>query len=191
MNDEPTVPHPVQPTAPTPAQPESLTQEPATLQPEPEPKPTKRRRGGRVAVLVGALLVVLLGGAYAAGYVVAGDKLPRNASVDGIALGGLDIGQAEAKLNDEYLPRIAAPMTVTVEEAKHEVLPAESGLTVDVPATVRAGGAGKSLDPVHIWRVLTGGGPIDPVVVVDRDKVAAAVAGIAEKTDRVAVDATA
>ncbi|HHV21318.1 MAG TPA: hypothetical protein GXZ30_07260 [Propionibacterium sp.] len=191
MSDEPTQPHPTQPAGADAMRAEPLPERAATIVAEPDTVPRRRGRGGRVALIVGMLLVALVGGAYAAGYVLAGDRLPRNTSVAGIAIGGLDVTAAEAKLNSEYVPRVLTPITVKIEDASYEVLPAESGLEIDVPATVRAGGAGKSFSPVHIWRVLTGGGEVAPVVAVDEAKLSETVLGLAEDTDRLAVDATA
>lgn len=187
MSDEPTVPHRAQPATADGGRPEALSEEPPTITPE----AGDRRRGGRIALIIGMLLLVALGGVYVAGYVMAGDRLPRNSSVAGIPIGGLSTDEALTRLTDEYTPRVTAPITVAIEESTHEVRPAESGLTVDIPATVQAGGAGKSLAPTHIWRVLTGGGPIDPVVRVDENRLTETVGTIAGAVNRTAVDATA
>ncbi|WP_425309917.1 VanW family protein [Ammonicoccus fulvus] len=185
-SDQPTVPNPVPPPDAHP-QPEQLSEQPPTLQPEAERRP---RRGGRVAVIAGVVVLVLLGAAYVAGYVMSGDRLPRNASVAGIELGGLSSSEAEQKLVADYGPRVTAPITVTLDEQPHEVLPAEAGLSVDYAATVQSSGVGKSWHPAHIWRVLTGGGPVDPVVLTDEAALNAAVTKLAEEVDRPAVDAT-
>lgn len=185
-SDQPTVPNPVPPPDAQ-SQPEELSEQPPTLKPEVERRP---RRGGRVAVIAGVAVLVLLGAAYVAGYVMSGDRLPRNASVAGIDIGGLSSAEAEQKLVADYGPRVEAPITVTLDGQPHELLPAESGLTVDHAATVRAGGVGKSWHPAHIWRVLTGGGPVAPVVVADAEALDAAVGKLAEAVDRPAVDAT-
>lgn len=186
-SDQPTVPNPV-PTPDADVQPEALSERPPTLRPESERRP---RRGGRIAVIAGVAVFVLIGAAYVAGYVMSGDRLPRNASVAGIPIGGLTTTEAEAKLSSEYGPHATAPITVALDNQPHEVLPADSGLSVDYAATVRAGGVGKSWNPAHIWRVLTGGGPVDPVVRTDDAALEGAVTKLAEAVDRPAVDATA
>ncbi len=186
-SDQPTVPNPV-PAPDAQTQPEQLSEQPPTLKPEAERRP---RRGGRVAVIAGVAVLVLLGAAYVAGYVMSGDRLPRNASVAGISIGGLSSAEAEQKLVADYGPQVTAPITVTLDGQPHEFQPAESGLSVDYAATVRAGGVGKSWHPAHIWRVLTGGGPVAPVVMTDDAALDAAVVKLAEEVDRPAVDATA
>ena len=54
--------------------------------------PTKPRKKlsttARVALWTGGGLVVVLGGAYAAGYALAGDNLPRNTVIEGVKVGG-------------------------------------------------------------------------------------------------------
>ena len=46
-------------------------------------------------------VVVLLGAAYLVGYLLAGDKLPKNAQINGIAVGGLSRTAAVDKLSTE------------------------------------------------------------------------------------------
>ena len=50
--------------------------------------PARRRRKAVVAGSVGAGVVVLLGGAYGVGYAVAGQYLPPNTTIEGVAVGG-------------------------------------------------------------------------------------------------------
>ena len=50
---------------------------------------TKLSTTAKIGIGVGSGLVVLLGGGYLAGYLLAGDNLPRHASVAGVPIGGL------------------------------------------------------------------------------------------------------
>jgi vancomycin resistance protein YoaR len=152
-----------------------------------EDRPRRKRRVGLVVTLV---LVVLLAGGYAAGYLMAGDRLPRNTTVAGVELGGLSTQEAVDKLTAEFADEANAPIAVAVAGATHEVKPAESGLAIDYAATVRSGGVGKSFSPVHIWRVLTGGGAVKPVVTVDENKLVETVGAIAGAVNKPAVNAT-
>ncbi|MGJ3507481.1 VanW family protein [Enemella sp. A6] len=145
-------------------------------------KKTRSRGKGRVVfgvVLAAVLLVV--GGAYLAGYFMAGEKTPRDASVLGVHIGGMTVDQAVTTLTDELGPKAAAPISVTAGEASTKVQPAEAGLGIDYEATVAQAGAGRSWNPGHIWRVLTGGGELDPVLAVDNDKLNAAGAKVSEE----------
>ncbi len=145
------------------------------------------RRRWRVAIGVVVTLVVL-GGAYLAAYSYAGTTVPAGTTVLGIDIGGLTQDEAEEVLRTE-LPALAdSEMTLLVEQDSYSIVPSESGLNVDVAATVRAAGPGAS-DPLRlIESIVSGGGPVDPVVVVDDEALAAAVDVVATDADREAVD---
>lgn len=154
------------------------------------PSPDKpARRGGRLALWVTGGALVVIGGAYVAGYALAGDNTPRNAAVAGVAIGGLSSEAAVEKLRSELGPRLDRELTVTAGEHTLQTTAAELGLAIDYPATVANAGAGRSWNPAHIVTVLTGGGEQQPVVTRDQAKLTAAVAGLAEKADTKPVDA--
>ncbi|MBO1031462.1 VanW family protein [Tessaracoccus sp. SD287] len=163
--------------------------DPTRQLPVQEPAPRPRRKGLVVATIV-AVLAVLVGGAYVVGYLMAGDKTPKNASVDGVAIGGLGHDEAVAKLTAELGDGFNTPITLTADGTSATVVPAESGMTVDFDATVSNAGAGKSWNPTHIWNVLSGGGPLEPVTVVDENQVTATMATIAPKFEVAGKDAT-
>lgn len=145
----------------------------------------KGRRGRTVALVVVAGLLVLLGGVYLLGYFMSGDRVPRSTTVQGVEIGGLDSKDAEAKLAEDLAGPASAPLTLVVDGEENELAPADAGLALDPAATVEATGIGRSWNPVHIWRVLTGGGEVDPVAKVDQAALDKAVATIAEeKVDR-------
>jgi vancomycin resistance protein YoaR len=142
-----------------------------------------------VAAVVGGVLV-LVGILYVAGYLVAGDNVPRKAQISGVAVGGLSRSEAIQKLSVELGARAAEPLNLTVGKKDAQLKPADAGLTVNYAKSVEAAGGGKSLNPVRIVKTLTGGSPIDAVVVVDQPKLQAAVDQLATKTfDHPPVDA--
>ena len=115
-------------------------------------------------------LVVLLGGAYAAAYLLAGDKVPANTTVEGVAIGGLHPADAEQRLRTELGARYEAALTVTDGKGHSvELAPLESGLSVDYAGAVKAAG-GASLNPVDVFRTLLGGGPTELPKNVDSEK---------------------
>lgn len=87
-------------------------------------------------VAVVATVVVLLGGLYLVGYLLAGDNLPKDAEVSGVAVGGSSREAAIAKLTSELGPRAAKPIEVTVNGKPAEVDPAAAGLEVDYAKSV-------------------------------------------------------
>ena len=126
------------------------------------------------AAVVGGL-VVLTGILYVAGYVVTGDKIPRKAQISGVAVGGLSPSEAIQRLSSELGARAAEPLNLTVGKREAQLKPADAGLSVDYAKSVEAAGGGKSLNPLRIFRTLTGGSAINAVVLVDQAKLQAAV----------------
>ncbi len=157
-------------------------------QPAEEQPAEKRLIWLLIAASVGGLLVIV-GILYVAGYLVAGDKVPRNSQISGVAVGGLSQSEAIQKLTGELGARAAEPMTLTVGEKEAQLKPAEAGLTVDYAQSVEAAGGGKSLNPLRILRTLTGGSAIDAVVVVDQARLQAAVGELAKTFNHEPVDA--
>jgi vancomycin resistance protein YoaR len=141
-----------------------------------------------VAAIVGGVAVIL-GILYVVGYFVAGDKLPKKAQISGVAVGGLHPSEAIDKLTAELGARAAEPLNLTVRDEQAQLKPADAGLAVDYPKSVEAAGGGKSLNPLRIVKVLTGGSAVDAVVVVDEPKLHAAVDGLTKTFNHAPVDA--
>jgi vancomycin resistance protein YoaR len=171
--------------------PDETIEEPA--QPADE-QPTDERPAGRqinwlmVAAIVGGFLAIALI-LYVAGYLVAGDKLPKKAQISGVAVGSLHPSEAIVKLTSELGGRAAEPINLTVKDNRAQLKPADAGLAVDYAKSVDAAGGGKSLNPVRIARVLTGGSAIEAVVVVDEPKLGAAVGGLSKTFNHPPIDA--
>jgi len=158
---------------------------PVTASDEPDRPSPKRRWRWIVGVTV---TLVILGGAYLAAYLYAGTTVPRGTTVLGIDIGGQTQDEAEATLVDQLPPLADAPMTLLVQQATYPIVPSESGLNVDITATVRAAGVGAS-DPVRLVETISrGGGPVEPVVVVDEEALAATIAEVADDADREPVE---
>ena len=164
--------------------------DPTTIRPAPQAAQASRgpSRPRRTVLLVLGVLAVLVLGLYAVGYLVAGERLPRNAVISGVDVGGLSTAEAGERLTAELGPRAAAPMELRAGEQKTELDPAKAGLRLDVDASLDAAG-GRSLDPRAIWRVLTGGTATEAVADVDPQALDAAVAAAAEDLDREPADA--
>jgi vancomycin resistance protein YoaR len=155
----------------------------------PEGHPLGRQVNWRLVAIIVSCVVVILGILYVVGYFVAGDKLPRKAQISGIAVGGLHPSEATDKLTSELGAKAAEPLHLTVRDDQAQLKPADAGLAVDYAGSVEAAGGGKSLNPVRIIKVLTGGSAIDAVVVVDEAKLDAAVGGLAKTFNSAPVDA--
>jgi vancomycin resistance protein YoaR len=153
----------------------------------PDPRQTtsgSHRRAGVVAAIIAGAIVVLVGAVYLLGYLMAGDRLPKDAQIADVPVGGLSTAEATEKLQSELGERAAAPIAVTAGQQKATVAPDTAGLGVDWTASIELAGGGRSADPRHIWQVLTGGSQTDPVIATDDAKLEAAVAALAKKIDR-------
>ncbi len=134
------------------------------------------------------VVLAVLGGGYAAAYAYYGDRVVDGTTVLGVDIGGQTRPGAEQTLTDELPPIADQPLTLLVEDAAYRITPSRSGLDVDVTETVRRAPGGGA-NPVSLAKaVFAGGGPVDPVVVVDAEALAASVAGVAEETDRAPVE---
>ncbi len=154
----------------------------------PSPRAREGRRGRIALVVAGALAAAVLA-LYVAGYLVAGDALPRRAVVSGVDIGGLSAAEARERLTTELGPRAAAPLELRAGDQVAELAPAEAGLALDVDRSLQEAGSGRSLDPRSIWRVLTGGSATEAVTTVDEQSLRAAVDGVAADLDREPADA--
>ncbi|MFZ1410987.1 MAG: VanW family protein [Micropruina sp.] len=155
-----------------------------------EPTPaTKLSSTKRLALIVGGGALAVFGGAYVAGYALAGDNVPKNASVSGVVIGGLTRDAAIQKLESELAPRLTKPVVLTAGEAKVTFVPSEVGLGIDYATSVTASGAGRSWAPLHILTVLAGGGESRAVVTESGEALAQAVETLAKKADVAARDA--
>lgn len=134
---------------------------------KPKDAPRRSRAPKIVAGTVGGL-ALLGGGTYVAGYFMAGDKTPKNASAAGIAIGSMSPQEAEAKLRAALGPAAEAPIVLKAGDKTAQIKPAESGLVVDYAKTIEAAGAGRSWKPQHILNVLRGGSDLPLVVTSDK-----------------------
>src|SRR6476646_4522334 len=133
-------------------------------------------------------LALLVGGAYAAAYVLAGNRVPRGTTVQGVEIGGRHPAAAVRALRAGLADRVSRPITVTVDGAVQTVSPQEAGLSVDYAATVAATGIEQSWRPARLWDYYTAAPEVDPVVTVDPAAMDAAVARLAQAVGTPAVD---
>jgi vancomycin resistance protein YoaR len=156
---------------------------------QPPQRDVGRRKKPVVLAVLGAVLALVLA-LYIAGFVLAGDRLPKDAQVSGVAVGGLDRAQAIEKLTAELGARAAQPIEVTAGGKPGQLKPADAGLTIDYAQSVDVAGGSRTFDPRKIVTVLVGGRPTDAVVVVDENKLTGAVQSLAATIDQAPVDAT-
>lgn len=136
-------------------------------------------------LLLGVL--VLLAALYAAAYAFTSDRIPRDVTVAGVDIGGLRPAAAADRLRGELTPRTDRTLVAHVDGTEHEIDAADTGLRLDVAATVEAAGGGRSLNPLRMWEVLTGGDAVEPVVDVDETRHAGLLSRLQEQVERTPV----
>lgn len=150
---------------------------PETVEVE-EPEERGSRRGW-VAWGVMATVVVLAAG-YLGTAVYAAGRVPAGTTVLGTDVGGMGRGAAEEALAPVAAAAGEEPITMSADGGEAELVPAESGLAIDVEETV-GGLVGFSLNPLTIMRTFTGAPrEAEPVTTVDMDALVATVAEAGE-----------
>lgn len=150
--------------------------------------PGDGRTGRWFAVSFFLAILLLLGGLYAAGYAFTSDRVPQAVAVSGVEIGGLSPGEARRKLERELAPRADEPIVARDGADTYRIDPADAGLRLDVAETVESAGGGRSLNPLRMVRVLTGGEDVEPVVDVDASALETAVGDLADRVRREPVE---
>lgn len=135
---------------------------------------------GRRLAIIGAGVVLAVGIAYGVAYSVSGERAPRHVTVAGIDIGGMTASEAQQTLATKLGGQAMSPITVDGVPSAQQLTPIDVGLSVDYPATVAAAGIRKSAHPGDIWRVITGFGNTDPVVIVVDEQARQATAGLSQ-----------
>lgn len=149
---------------------------------------TKRGRL-RTAWLVGGASAVVLAGAYAGGAWFLGGQVPAGTMVHGVDIGGMDAAQAADALHAELGPVAGRGVRVAAAGRDATLDPAAAGLALDVDATLEDQ-TGYTLDPSVLWHRLSGGGPLEPVLTADEDRLRGALEAASARLDRVPVEGT-
>lgn len=144
--------------------------------------PEEPQRSEWLGILVRTLVAVLvLGGGYYAAAQYLGGRIPTGTAVDGVDVGGLSPQAAHTKLEGQLDDLVTDDVLITVEDDTFTLVPNESGLALDLDATL-AGITGVSYDPGVMWGRITNDGSDLPLkVTVDENALEQAVAKIAEE----------
>ena len=145
-----------------------------------------KRLWGRRALLIA---VILLGLLYVAGWVATGLRMPANAVIGGVDVGGMSPAGASKTLRTTLAPRANEDVMLTHGKQRYALDPDELGLKLDVKRSVEAAGGTHSLDPRDMAALLVGERNTDLVVGSDGDAVKDAVARIARDVDVKVVEA--
>jgi vancomycin resistance protein YoaR len=129
--------------------------------------PDRRERRGAWYALAG--VVILLGGLYAAGVFFLGGRIPAGTDIAGVDVGGLEGAEARARLDEAMTERVDRPIRLTDGARTIAVRPSSAGIGLDVDASVREAGGGRTWNPVEMVDVLFGAQKVDAVLEIDED----------------------
>ncbi|MFD7529073.1 hypothetical protein ACFV8E_16000 [Streptomyces sp. NPDC059849] len=148
--------------------------------PEPAPAPAPAKKQGRSKlVLLGVGVVALLGVAYGAGLLMNHSDVPKGTTVLGVDIGGGTKEEGVTKLDAALGKRAVAPLQLSVDGKKTQLVPDKAGLALDSQETVRSA-AGSDYNPVSVIGSLFGGKRVvDPVIPVDKEKLGVALTDLA------------
>ncbi|WP_335940604.1 hypothetical protein [Streptomyces sp. PTD5-9] len=150
--------------------------------PSPAPAPSSgpaKKKGRSKLVLLGAGVVGLLAVAYGAGLLVNHSEVPKGTTVLGVDIGGGTKDEAVAKLDAALGKRAVAPLQLSVDGKKTELVPDRAGLALDSQETVRSA-AGSDYNPMSVIGSLFGQKRVvDPVIPVDEEKLGVALTDLA------------
>ncbi len=155
---------------------EDPAQDPAA----PADQPPARRTRRWVAIAIGGVVVLLVGGYAATVAAVSGD-VPAGTSVRGVDIGGESAPEAAATLEAALGEQADAPIEVRAGEETAELEPATSGLAVDWNATVEQA-AGTIWRPSELLAHLRGEVTLDLITTTDETALGAALAPIATES---------
>ncbi|MGW5674499.1 peptidoglycan binding domain-containing protein [Streptomyces sp. NPDC003860] len=161
-----------------PSKPGGSSAAPSSPSSRPAPPPAKKK-GRSKLVLVGVAAVGAVGVAYGAGLLLNHSDVPKSTTVLGVDIGGGTREQAVGKLEGALGKRAAAPLKLSVGGKEVELAPDKAGLSLDSQTTVR-NAAGSDYNPVSVIGSLFGGERVaEPVIVVDEEKLRAALTDLA------------
>ncbi|MFE5918419.1 hypothetical protein [Streptomyces sp. NPDC056468] len=159
------------PDAPGPHTPPKLP-EPATSQTQASRAPKKKGRSKRA--LIGGGVIVLAGGVYGAGLLMAHSDVPKGTTVLGVDIGGGTRDEALKKLNDAFDKQVNKPLKLSVGGKTVTLEPDKAGLQFDMQQTVSTA-ATSDYNPVSVIGSLFGNHRVvDPVMPTDEEKLQAA-----------------
>ncbi|MFE5258859.1 hypothetical protein ACFQ97_15520 [Streptomyces coelicoflavus] len=147
--------------------------EPVSAPPASSTKPAKKKKRGKLPLLVGGLVVVA-GVTYGAGLLMNRSDVPKGTTVLGVDIGGGTRDDAVEKLDKALGARAAKPLKLTVGGDTVSLKPDQAGLQLDTQATA-SDAATSDYNPMSVIGSLFGQKRVvEPVMPVDEEKLHAA-----------------
>ncbi|NUT30207.1 MAG: hypothetical protein HOV84_30580 [Streptomyces sp.] len=133
-----------------------------------------KKKGRNKLALVGGGVIVLAGGVYGAGLLMAHSDVPKGTTVLGVDIGGGTRDEAVKKLSDAFDKQVDKPLKLSVDGKTVSLAPDKAGLQFDMQQTVSKA-ATSDYNPVSVIGALFGNHRVvDPVMPTDEEKLHAA-----------------
>lgn len=133
-----------------------------------------KKKGRNKLALIGGGVIVLAGGVYGAGLLMAHSDVPKGTTVLGVDIGGGTRDEAVKKLNDAFDEQVNKPLKLSVGGKTVALEPDKAGLQFDMQQTVSKA-ATSDYNPISVIGALFGNHRVvDPVMPTDEEKLHAA-----------------
>lgn len=157
-----------------------------TEPPPPEDEdPAKKTHWGRRAVLG---LVAVAAALYVAGYFLTGSRLPAQASIGPVDVGGMSPAAARSAVDKALTPRAADPLVLTYGGYRFRIAPADAGLALDLDETIDKAGGARSWKPADMVGLFFGKHQTAPQLDVDDSKLRSVISTIGERVNKDVVE---
>ena len=143
--------------------------------------------GRRRKIVIGVLLG--LGVLYVIGVVMTGLRMPANATIGGIDVGGMSPGDARETVREAVAPRMGDEVVLEHDDKQFTVDPQAAGLELELDRSIEKAGGNHSFDPRDMVGLLFGSHESDLAVDADEEKLGGIVTAIATSVDREVVEA--
>lgn len=135
------------------------------------------RRWLRWSLLSGILVLALV---YVAGYLLTGSRMPANATIASVDVGGMSPSTAADKLDKELTPKLDDPITLHRNSVSTDFKPAAIGLSLDLQRSIDEAGGKRSWNPRTMAGLFFGDHHYALAVDVDEAKVSDALDSLGE-----------
>lgn len=123
---------------------------------------------------IAALIAVFLGI-----YVATNDGVRPGTTVSGVAIGGMNVGEAIGVLEESVGTKLNRKLEISAGDQVFELRPRAAGITLDTQATVEQA-TSRGFNPFSVITDLIGSREIEPVISIDQELLSDSVAAIAD-----------
>jgi vancomycin resistance protein YoaR len=145
----------------------------------------KKTHWGRRAVLG---LVAVVAALYVVGYFLTGTRMPAQASIGPVDVGGMSPSAARSAVDKALTPHAADQLVLTHGKTEFHITPADAGLALNLDRTIDKAGGSRSWKPADIAGLFFGKHTTAPVLDVDDAKLKAVISTIGTSVNKDVVE---